>query len=319
MHRTPRAVALLVLLAGAAGCATAMSQAKLQRELDRARVDRTPAEVWPQVLKFLSDRGFELAGEDRLAVGLPERSRLSEAFALGHGARVLADGASRVSETGKNSEGVRIRAEGLAVPGGGCRVRLTTLKRDAMNPGVEIEARDVDLELALLGQLDPSAAAQVLGAPPPAATASRAADPWEPVRQLVGTWKSEGPEGPGSVRWTFEFTSGGQFLEVRGSSILGRPSPGAEEMGRISREPVGGRLAWRQFTAGGQVNQYLQEPGNRMALVFLSEKPESLPAGSRARLTLGWAGPDEILAVFEIAEPGKPLAVVGESRVHRVR
>lgn len=319
MHRTPGRLAPLLLLAAASGCATAAAtrQAHLHRELDRSRVDRAPAEVWPEVLRFLRERGYELAGDDREVAGLPRRSKIAEAFSSGHGTRVSPDG-SRVMETGKNDQGLRIRAEGLALPGGGCRVVLTSLKRDNMNPAIENENRELELELELLQRLDPAAAARVRGGPAPAAAASRAPDPWEPVRHLVGAWESEGTAGPGSIRWTFDFTTGGQFLEIRGSSILGRPAPaGEQEMGRISRDPVRGRLVWRQFTAGGQVNQYLQQPSAPEALVFLSESPESLPAGSRARLTLGSAGPDEILAVFEIAEPGKDFAVVGESRIHR--
>ena len=304
-----------LLLAAAAACAAASRQGRLQADLDRIRLERAPAEIWPQVLKFLHERGYQLAGADRKVVGLEKRSSLAEAFSLGHGTRVRADG-SRIAETGRNSEGLRIRAEGLALPGGGCRVVLTTLKRDNMNPAMEIETRDLEEEVLLLARLDPVAAAAVQGAPVPPAAASRSPDPWEPVRHLVGTWKSE--EAAGGVKWTFDFTPGGQFLEVRGSSILGRPDAGDEpEMGRISRDPARGRLVWRQFTAGGQVNQYLQEPAAPGALVFSSESPESLPAGSRARLTLGSAGPDEILAVFEIAEPGKDFAVVGESRIRR--
>lgn len=321
MHLTPGRLAPLLLLAAACGCATAAAtrQARLRQELDGSRVDRAPAEIWPQVLKFLSERGYELAGDDRQVVGLKERSRIVEAFSSGHDTRVRKDG-SRVMETGKNDQGLRMRAEGLALPGGGSRVVLTSLKRDSMNPAIEQENRELEMELELLERLDPAAAARVRGGPAPAATAPRAADPWEPVRHLVGTWESEGAGGPAGIRWTFDFTTGGQFLEIRGSSILGRPAAAGEpEMGRISRDPVRGRLVWRQFTSGGQVNQYLQQPSAAEALVFLSESPESLPAGSRARLTLGSAGPDEILAVFEIAEPGKDFAVVGESRIHRAR
>jgi hypothetical protein len=317
MSRTTARLAPILLLA-AAGCVTAAAQrqAHLRQALDRSRVERAPAEIWPQVLQFLSDRGYELAGDDRRVVGLRARAGIVEALSSGHDTRVRKDG-SRVMETGKNDEGLRVRAEGLALPGGGCRVVLTSLKRDDMNPAIQQETRDLDLELQLLERIDPAAAARVRGGPAPAATAPRAADPWEPVRHLVGSWEGEGAAG---IRWAFDFTTGGQFLEVRGSSILGRPAAGGEtEMGRISRDPVHGRLVWRQFTAGGQVNQYLQQASGGDALVFVSESPESLPPGSRARLTLGSAGPDEILAVFEIAEPGKGFAVVGESRIRRAR
>jgi hypothetical protein len=253
-------------------------------------------------------------GADRTVGRQSAQGELRRVLALGHETRERKDG-SRYAETDRNDDGVRIRAEGRAIPGGGCRVTLTALRADKLNMGNEQEERDLDLEVGLLEVLDPAAAARVLGKPPPPAPAA-SADAWDPVRHLVGTWRSEKPAG---TAWTFEFTSGGQFLEVRGSSILGAQPAAAEEMGRISRDAAGGRLVWRQFTAGGQVNQYVLQHAGADALVFLSESPESLPAGSRARLTLGRAAADEILAVFEIAEPGKGFAVVGESRIHRVR
>jgi hypothetical protein len=311
-------VLLLILAAGAAACAASARQANLRQKLDEASAARPPADVWPEVVRFLNDRGYELVGKDRELARLSPQSAIRHAMALGYETRIGKDG-SRTLETNPSIEGVRIRAEGRALPGERCRVFLTALRRDDLNITDEKASRDLQLELALLERLDPVAAAALEGAPA-AAAAPAPADPWGPVRHLVGTWESEGTAGPGPIRWTFDFTPGAQFLEVHGSSILGRPGAGPEpEMGRISRDGARGRLVWRQFTAGGQVNQYLLERSGGAALVFVTESAESLPPGSRARLTLGGAAPDEILAVFEIAEPGKDFAVVGESRIRRIR
>jgi hypothetical protein len=195
-------------------------------------------------------------------------------------------------------------------------VKLTELRRDDVNVTDWRERRAVELELELLRRLDPAEADRMEGKAPTARAAGD--DPWSPFRHLVGTWTAEGPD---AVHWTFDFIGGGQFLEVRGSSVLGpRVSrPGGEpEMGRISRDPAKG-FTWRQFTAGGQVDQYVLERSSGGALTFTSSALESQPPGSRARFILGEAGPDEILAIFEIAEPGKDFAVSAESRLHRSR
>jgi hypothetical protein len=90
-------------------------------------------------------------------------------------------------------------------------------------------------------------------------------------------------------------------------------------MGVITRDPARGKLVWRQFTGSGQVNEYLLESSDPDRLVFVAEKAEALPAGSRLRLTLGRDGEDELVAVFEQAEPGKDLAVSAEARLKRRR
>jgi hypothetical protein len=90
-------------------------------------------------------------------------------------------------------------------------------------------------------------------------------------------------------------------------------------MGRISRDPAGQGFTWRQFTSGGQVDQYRSETGHPEALVFVAGSPESLPAGERLKLTLGRDGDDEMVAILEHAGAGKAFAVIGEVRLKRVR
>ena len=322
MHRTARTLLILLPLLFSA-CITAGSarRAELRRALDQARVSRSPAEIWPEVQRFLYARGFPLVGEDRRAVGLSAQGTLGKLFSPGFETRVREDG-SRVLETNVEERSrTRVRAEALAPAGGGSQLRITVLKQSDSNTTEYTEWKDEELELALLRQLDPVAAARVLGTDPgPAPARPAVQDAWAPVRHLVGSWAGALPGGA-QVRWHFDFAAGSQFLEVRGSPLLfagptARPE-GGEEMGRISRAAAGERLAWLQFTASGRVDRYESESARAEALVFLASAPESLPAGSRARLTLGRDGDEEMLAVLELAEPGKDFAVAGEVRLKR--
>jgi len=323
MHRTSRALLLLLpLLSLSCTTAAGLRRAELRRGLDQSRLSHSPAEIWPELLRFLHERGYPLVGNDPAAVGLPAQGMVGKLFSSGHETRVRADG-SRILETNVQVRSrTRIRAEALAASGGGSFLRITVLKQSEMNPAEYAEEKDEELELALLQRLDPAAAAWAQGGtgPAPAATASPATgDRWAPVRHLVGTWTGTAPGGA-AVRWRFDFAGDAQFLEVRGTPLLfagGRAEP-REEMGRISRDPATSRFTWRQFTSGGQVDQYQSEPGRPEALVFLAPAPESLPGG-RVRLTLGRDGDDELLAILETAEAGKDFAVAGEARLRRAR
>lgn len=321
MTRTARSTLPLLLLLASASCtAAALREAKLKRGLDGYTYPRTVAEVWPEVQRLADERGYPLVGSDRTALGLSPRSRLLEAFSPGFDTRTRATG-GRILETGAGDGGYRLRAEAWPAGSGGCRVIFTRLKRDDTNPALQLETRDLELELALLQRLDPVAAAKVEGVAPPAGAVAAAAAPdaWTPVRHLVGTWESKASGAMPAMRWAFDFPPGGQRLELHGSPILGPPGGAAEEMGIITRDPVRGKLVWRQFTASGQVNEYLLDKPDPERLVFTTEKAESLAPGARARLTLGRDGPDELVAVFERAEPGKDFAVTGEARLARQR
>ncbi|HEY6006422.1 MAG TPA: hypothetical protein VIV57_26315 [Anaeromyxobacter sp.] len=323
MPRTARTSILLVALAAlACNTAAAARRAELRRGLDQARLSRSPAEIWPELQRFLHERGFPLVGEDRVAIGLKSQGTLGKLFSPGFETRVRGDG-SRILETNVDEASEsRVRAEALALPGGGTRLRVTMLKRSPVNHTEYSEWRDPDLELALLERLDPVAAAAITGKqPPPEAVAAAAAkDAWEPLRPLLGSWVGKLPGGA-AVRWTFDFAAAGRFVEIHGTPLLfAGPTAragGAEEMGRIS--PVAGAegLVWHHFTNSGRVDRWRSEAAGPDGLVFLAESPESLPAGSRARLTLRPSGEGRMTAVLELAEPGKDLAVAGEVPLER--
>lgn len=323
MQRTYRALLLLLPLLSLS-CATAVSQrrAELRRGLDQARLSRSPAELWPELLRFLHERGFPLAGDDPAVLGLSAQSFVGKLFSPGYQTRVRADG-SRILETNLEQRSrTRVRAEAKPTGDGSSILRVTLLTQSDLSPAEFSEGRDEELELALLERLDPVAAARALGKEAPPAASPAARDGWAPVRHLVGAWSGQGPGGL-PVRWRFDFAGEGQFLELRGTPLLFAGAPGAhagarEEMGRISRDAAAAGFTWRQFTSGGQVDQYRSEPGLPGALVFLAAAPESLPGG-RVQLTLGRDGDDELVAILRVAEAGKELAVAGEVRLRRVR
>jgi hypothetical protein len=322
MRRSPLAVLVPLLAALAlAACSTAASarRAQLRRGLDEVRVSRSPEEIWPEVQRFLYERGHPLVGDDRIAIGQKPQGAIGRALSRGHETRVERDG-SRTLETDMDRSRLRVRAEARPLEGGGSRVRLTVLRELELNSMEFSEHRDEELELALLRRIDPAAAAVAAGeAPPPAsAPAAPPPDPWAPVRQLLGAWVGALPGG-GQVRWQFAFTEGGKFLEVRGSPLLfagsTARSAAGEELGRISRDAAGARLVWNQFTYGGGVDRYQSVAPRADALVFESDSPESLPAGSRARLTLAPDPEGGLRATLEVAEPGKDLALAGDVRL----
>lgn len=323
MHRIARApllpLTLLVpLLSLSCSTAAGARRAELRRALDQATVSRSPAEIWPEVLRFLHERGYPLVGEDPAAIGLPAQGMVGKLFSAGHQTRVRSDG-SRILETNpERSTRSRIRAEALAAGGGASIVRLTVLTQADMNLADYTESKDSELELALLERIDPVAAARVRGEEPARAAAAAPRDAWSPVRHLVGAWTGTLPGG-GVVHWRFEFAGEGQFLELRGSPLFFAGSAATEEMGRISRVPGGEGFTWRQFTSGGQVDQYQSEPGLSGSLVFVAKSPESLPAGERVRLTLGRDGEEELVAILERAGAGQEFAVLGEVRLRRAR
>lgn len=53
--------------------------------------------------------------------------------------------------------------------------------------------------------------------------------------------------------------------------------------------------------------------------MFTSEAIENITPGWRARETYRFVGPDELVEVFELAEPGKDFTTYSETRLERVR
>jgi len=140
-----------------------------------------------------------------------------------------------------------------------------------------------------------------------------AADPWAPVRVLLGEWQGVGVGfgGESLVRHTYEFVIQGHFIQSTTVSKFqpkkdGTPAEIHEDWGFLSYDSDRGKIVFRQFLSEGFVNTYLLEdpaPGSE-DLIFTSEHTEGA-GGMAARLTFSFDGIDAFRLVLDLASPGK--------------
>jgi hypothetical protein len=158
---------------------------------------------------------------------------------------------------------------------------------------------------------------------PPAKAAP--VDRWAPVRFLLGTWEgtTTGQPGNGTVRREYRLVLRDRFIEVRNTSTYPPQEKNPkgevhEDIGYISYDRARKAFVLRQFHVEGFVNTYASGPDANLPLVFTSEGIENIPAGWRARETYRMTG-DELMELFELAEPGKEFATYSEARLKRKR
>ena len=153
-------------------------------------------------------------------------------------------------------------------------------------------------------------ASLAIAAPGPAAP--KDADPWAPLRPLVGTWRGavDGKLGTGEGLRRYEFIVGGKYLMSRHSSVRlpQEKSPEGdqhEEIGVFSFDRERQVIVFRAFMIEGFVNRYTCEaqPGK---LVCLSEAVESGP-GTRARLVFELGDRYRFVEHCDIGWPGRDL------------
>jgi hypothetical protein len=152
------------------------------------------------------------------------------------------------------------------------------------------------------------------------------ADPWEPLRSLVGTWEGTGNGQPGvsKIQREYRLVLSDKFLQVQNKSTYdSQPkNPKGEvhqDWGIMSFDKGRKKFVLRQFHVEGFVNQYTMTSSSAdgKTIVFTSESIENIPAGFRARETYKILGPDEFIEVFEIAEPGKDFELYSEGHFKR--
>jgi hypothetical protein len=155
-----RAVALAagVALLAAAGCtATREASARGAPPSDATGVHVYPRpcpSLWPEVLRLLASKQFQLVGADRAAAGQPPRSGIANFFSMGFQTQDLHDGRLLVA-TDWNAASVRYQASGTAVPPAGCVVVFTRDSDAAGDDSSKVESwTDWQMALELLRRVD---------------------------------------------------------------------------------------------------------------------------------------------------------------------
>lgn len=151
-------------------------------------------------------------------------------------------------------------------------------------------------------------------------------DVWAPVRPILGEWEgtSSGRPGRGTIRRQYRLVLRDRFIEVRNTSNYPPQANNPkgethEDAGYISYDRARKVFVLRQFHVEGFVNTYVSRDVEPKQIVFTTEAIENIPAGWRARETYRFAADDEMVEVFELAEPGKEFTVYSEARLKRQR
>ena len=138
------------------------------------------------------------------------------------------------------------------------------------------------------------------------------ADPWGPLKQLVGSWEGQidGKLGTGKGIRRYDFILGDRYLMARHSSVRlpQEKSPQGdqhEEIGIFSFDSERQTIVFRAFMIEGFVNRYTcdTEPAK---IVCVTESVESGP-GTRVRLKIEIADRYSFVEHCEIAWPGRDL------------
>ncbi|MFN0158463.1 MAG: heme-binding beta-barrel domain-containing protein [Bacteroidota bacterium] len=153
-----------------------------------------------------------------------------------------------------------------------------------------------------------------------------AKDAWSPLRYFVGEWEGsgEGQSGNSTVKRTYRFILGEQFLQVGNTSTYPpqQSNPKGEvhsDLGILSYDKARKTFVARQFHIEGFVNQYVLDSvsANGKTLVFLTESIENIPKGWKAKEEYQIVTDDEFVETFSLAAPGKEFEVYSTTRLKR--
>ena len=158
-----------------------------------------------------------------------------------------------------------------------------------------------------------------------AATIARGQEPPQGLQRLdflVGEWRgtSRGQPGEGTIQRSCARTLNDRFIEC--STTTTYPPQEKNSKGEVhverafySYDKAAKKLRLRQFHGEGFVNTYAEAE----ALVFVTVEIENIPPGWRARETYESTSPDSWSERFELAGPGKELALYTSSSLQRVK
>jgi hypothetical protein len=157
--RTRRVVpAVIALLLGCAVVGQYKRDARMRAELDAHEFQRPLLSAWPEVLRLLNDRGYDLVGGDRVTIGLPSQNRVQHLLSKGFDTREVGGGKIAL-ETDQDGKLRRYRVEGTPTAADRCRIVFHVVQ--AREDGGQDETRDLSMELALVERLDPDAAERI--------------------------------------------------------------------------------------------------------------------------------------------------------------
>lgn len=156
-----RSLLAVAVAASVAGCTASKQYAQVREQLDAYTIARPIAEVWPEALRFVSARGFDLVGADRKVLGDAPQNAWGSLFSKGHETYVA--GKTWESETAMNYKYQRYRIVGID-RGAGCRIEYYPITSEDLSRDLgqaEAVSRDVELELAFVSTVDPEGAAKI--------------------------------------------------------------------------------------------------------------------------------------------------------------
>ena len=151
------AAASVLLLSLAGACATTRRDQRLRDQLDAHQFPKPLSEVWPEALRLLADRDYQLVDKDREIAG--QRTEDGTPLNRGFETRQYSDG-RRAAETRPNSAEVRYRVEGVSVGGDACRIYYFALHR-SLPEYDRWSHRDPVMELALVQRIEPEVADRI--------------------------------------------------------------------------------------------------------------------------------------------------------------
>jgi hypothetical protein len=152
------------------------------------------------------------------------------------------------------------------------------------------------------------------------------ADPWKPLRVLIGTWEGEvkGEPGTGKAEREYSFVLNERFIHIvnRSSYPPQEKNPKGEkheDIGFFSYNKAAKKLTLRQFHIEGFVNQFeaesISEDGRTM--VFVSTAIENIAPGWRARETYRILNDKEFVETFALAKPNHDFNTYSETHFRR--
>jgi hypothetical protein len=137
----------------------------MREQLDAYSIPKPLDEVWPEALRFVNGRGFDLVGKDRQVLGQAEQSTLGKIFSAGHETQAVS-GRQWKAETAANGQRQRYRLLGTQTGPASCRIEFYSLLagdplRDGEMSAPVREFRDLQLELEFVERYDAERAKQI--------------------------------------------------------------------------------------------------------------------------------------------------------------